>query len=151
MIYITGSTGTGNTSSKKEDIRNLATIFGVLIIKEADSVSQHLIRCMKDSRDEWVPPAEAISYHPFFWSDAETNEYQNVIKKLKHSVNNDALQKDLAYAENSVAENESDCVLQTWLMLQKYKDDEEVDDVDSYYHPAYAYPNYEEVILIILF
>ena len=65
--------------SFQDDIRALGRIYSYLLEGIDDRISHdssnHLIKCMSNSNDKFVPSCEALFYHPFFWLPEEMKDF----------------------------------------------------------------------------
>ncbi|KAI9565923.1 ankyrin repeat protein [Daphnia sinensis] len=63
--------------TRQNDVRKLGHIYSDLLqrVKDVPLCTAHLLKSMKDTKDECTPPSDAVFYHPFFWSSEETAEF----------------------------------------------------------------------------
>ncbi len=109
-------------------MKKLGDIFKALLENESDSNSRHVIGTI----ERFVPPSEAIIYHPFFWTIDKMKDFDEIVA-------NTPMMSQLA-ADHSVLQN---CTaLQKWLHFQKHKNEEEC-CLYSYYHSDYNFPDFD--------
>lgn len=82
-----------------------------------------------NSDSQYVPPSEAIAYHPFLWNEEKIIAFQEISSRYSKE------QNGMNYFDKRLN------LLQQWLFLEKYKDDDEYDEVYDYYHSHYNFSN----------
>lgn len=63
-----------------DDVRKLGQIYEDLLSPSEKNLmqvysTQHLILSMKNQNDEFIPPCDAIFYHPLFWDSEDITDF----------------------------------------------------------------------------